>query len=307
MNKERHRIVGVIPAYNEEETIGRVILKTQKYVDRVLVCDDGSTDLTSELAEKLGCLVVRHSNNMGKGAALKTLFREVSKLEADIIVVLDADGQHDPAEIPLLVKPIIDGEADVVVGSRYADNACNEAPFYRWIGLFLMNFLCRKMANIRVKDTQSGFRAYSRRALDVIADFESEGYGVEMEQLNMAASHNLRIVEVPVTIRYRGLNRSSKKDPVTHGSEIITSLLRLVVEKRPLRFLGIPGIALTSAGVLSGIYLLLLFNATRYFSMPLAVATLGAMSLGFLLIVASITLYAVKKVLYVLKRTAEKY
>lgn len=301
----KYSIIACIPAYNEEETIGKVILKTQKYVDKILVCDDGSTDVTSELAEKLGSFVIRHFKNMGKGAALKTLFEEVSKLNPDIIVVLDADGQHDPSEIPHLIKPIVDGKADIVIGSRYVEKACNLAPFYRRIGLNLINFFSRKIGKIKVKDIQSGFRAYSRKPLKVIASFEAKGYGVEMEQLLIATEEKLRIVEVPVTIRYNGLKRPSKRNPLTHGSELIVTLLRLVIEERPLRYLGVPGIVLTSIGIVSGIYLVLLFNVNRYFSVPLSVITLGAISLGFMLIVTSLILYALKKLIIVLKAVSK--
>jgi len=116
-------IIACIPAYNEEATIAKVIIQTQKYVDKIIVCDDGSSDLTGLIAERLGAEVIRHERNLGKGAALRSLFKKAKELKAEIIVTLDADFQHDAADIPKLIKPILDGEADVVVGSRYFKGA----------------------------------------------------------------------------------------------------------------------------------------------------------------------------------------
>ena len=112
-------IVAVIPAFKEEENIAKVVLLTKKYVDLVIVGDDGSDDMTAEIAKALGAIVIRNNKNMGKGYTLKRLFNEALKLGADIIVTLDADGQHDPKYIPKLTEPIINGEADIVIGSRY--------------------------------------------------------------------------------------------------------------------------------------------------------------------------------------------
>jgi len=114
-------VVACIPAYNEEGSIAGVVVQARKYVDRVVVCDDGSVDLTGAIAEGLGAVVVRHGRNLGKGAALRSAFLRARELGADVVAMLDADGQHDPEEIPGLVEPILKGEADMVVGSRYVD------------------------------------------------------------------------------------------------------------------------------------------------------------------------------------------
>ena len=111
-------VVG-IPAYNEEKTIARVVLEAQKYADVVVVCDDGSADLTKQIAERLGADVVRHEQNSGYGAAIQTLFKRAKELRADVLVTLDGDGQHDPEEIPQLITPILTGNAEVVLGSRF--------------------------------------------------------------------------------------------------------------------------------------------------------------------------------------------
>jgi glycosyltransferase involved in cell wall biosynthesis len=126
-------VVACIPAFNEEGRIGGVVVQARKYVDRVVVCDDGSGDLTGEIAEGLGAVVIRHGRNLGKGAALRSAFLRARELGADVVVMLDADGQHDPEEIPGLVEPILKGAADMVVVSRYAEGSKTDAPLYRAI------------------------------------------------------------------------------------------------------------------------------------------------------------------------------
>ncbi|MDH5690862.1 MAG: glycosyltransferase family 2 protein, partial [Candidatus Bathyarchaeota archaeon] len=177
MKRNRVKTVAIIPAYNEEGSIAKVVLGARRYVDQVVVCDDGSNDMTFMIARAIGARVVRHSERLGKGEALRTLSKEVMELSPEIIVALDADGQHDPDEIHKLVKPIETGESDVVVGSRYVEGAKMAAPFYRRFGLRLINFLYRKVAGVQTKDTQSGFRAYSRKAFEFLVQCDAKGFG----------------------------------------------------------------------------------------------------------------------------------
>jgi glycosyltransferase involved in cell wall biosynthesis len=288
--------VACIPAFNEERTIASVVVRALKFVDRVVVCDDGSGDLTGEIAEGLGAVVVRHERNRGYGAALQSLFSEARRLGVDVVITLDGDGQHDPAEIPRIVKPILDGEADMVVGSRYVEGSRMDAPLYRRLGLRLINALSGKSGNSGVRDTQSGFRAFSSRALDVMLKCEAEGYGIATEQLALAQKGGLRVVEVPVAIRYRGLVYTSKKNPMYHGFELVDTVLRLVVEERPLLFLALPGTVIFLVGVGFGLYFLWYFNLTRYFSVPLSLLTVGMVFLGMILVISSMMLYAIKRI-----------
>jgi len=295
MDVSKPFVVACIPAYDEERSIGGVVVQAMKYVDRVVVCDDGSGDLTGEIAGGLGAIVVKHSRNMGKGAALRSAFLRAMELGPDVVVMLDADGQHDPDDIPRLVEPVVGGKADMVVGSRYVEGSVVDAPLYRRLGLRVVNFLSGKSGNSGVGDSQSGFRAFSARALEILLECESEGYGVETEQLMLAQKNGLRVVEVPVAVRYGGLENTSKKHPLAHGVELVGVVLRLVVEDRPLLFLGVPGFLLTVIGVFTGLYFLWYFNMTRYFSLPLALITFGALVLGFLLIVTSFILYVMSR------------
>ncbi|MBC7090505.1 MAG: glycosyltransferase family 2 protein [Nitrososphaeria archaeon] len=289
---KRFNIIACIPAYNEEKSIAKVILQTKRYVNQVIVCDDGSTDMTAEIAENLGAIVLKHTKNMGKGAAIKTLLEYAKQLKPDIIVTLDADGQHDPNGIPKLLKPIIEEKAEFVIGSRYVPGSKTETPLYRRIGLKIVNWLSGRG---KVKDTQSGYRAYPSKIVDLILQCESKGYGIEVEQLTLAIKNKLRIIEVPITIRYKNLENPSKRNPIRHGTELITIALRLIVEEKPLVFLGVPGILLIVIGLVSGVYLLLYFNMTRYFSIPIALITLGTLFTGILLVVTALILYSLTR------------
>ena len=281
-------VVAAIPAFNEEKTIAKVVLLARRHVDRVVVCDDGSRDMTAEIAEKLGAMVVRHQKNMGKGAALRTALECLKQLNPDVVVTMDADGQHDPKGIPRLLEPIIRGEADMVIGSRYVEGSETDAPFYRRLGLKFVNSVSRKGTKVVIGDTQSGFRAYSAKVLDLMQQCEAEGYGVETEQLAVAVRNGLRVVEVPIAVRYKGLEKTSKRNSVRHGAELVGMALRLLL-------LGVPGGMLTILGIGTGVYLLWYFNVTRYFSIPVALITLGALFMGTILFITSLMLYAITR------------
>lgn len=291
-------IVACIPAYNEERTIAAVVLKAQQYVDKVIVCDDGSTDLTGEIARRMGAEVLVHEKNRGKGAAIRSLLRRALALNADIIVTLDADLQHDPEEIPKLIDPILKGWTDVTLGSRFVSEAATDIPGLRLLGTRLINWITRISTRIHIKDIQTGFRAYNRRAAEIALGAEATGYGIEQEQLALLTKVGLKIIEIPVTIRYEGL-RTSKKHPLTHGGQLLANLLRLVIEGRPLLTIGVPGTLTLLTGTTSLCLLIWHFNKTRYFSLPLALITVGTITTGLLLLTTALTLYA-------LNRLAEK-
>ena len=306
MKNNRLKTVAIIPAYNEESTIAKVILRTRRYANSVIVCDDGSTDMTFKIAEALGAKVVRHGGRRGKGEALRTLFKEAMEQNPDVVVTLDGDGQHDPDWIPMLVKPIETGESDVVVGSRYVDGGKMDAPLYRRFGLRVMNFLYKKIVGVRINDTQSGFRAYSQKAFEYLIQCGAKGYGIEGEQLVLAARNGLRVMEVPISVKYKGLAATSKKSPLLHGVDLVSTLFRLAVEEKPLKCLGLPGTGLTCLGAMLGIYLLWIFNITRYFSIPVAMLTVGTLIVGLLLVIAAITLHGLKRINEKLKTFNEK-
>ena len=148
-----------IPAYNEENHIKDVIKNSLLHVDGVVVCDDGSTDNTAKIAKDAGAVVISHTKNQGYGAAITTLFDYARKENAQIMITLDGDGQHDPNHIPLLIDTIIKHDVDVVIGSRFLDDE-TKISNYRKAGIKIITSASNYGTNFKVTDTQSGFRAY---------------------------------------------------------------------------------------------------------------------------------------------------
>jgi glycosyltransferase involved in cell wall biosynthesis len=204
-------VVAGIPAFNEERTIAKLVLETQKYVDAVLVCDDGSTDCTAEIAERMGADVIRHEKNMGYGAAIKTLFTMARDLNADVLITLDGDGQHDPQEIPHLVEHVLKDKADIVLGSRFLGSEENGVPRYRSWGIRLISRLAGAASNYNFHDAQCGFRVYGHKALNGINLVEN-GMGSSVEILMKAKKEGLTVAEVPAKCQYRELERTSTKN-----------------------------------------------------------------------------------------------
>ena len=282
-------IVALIPAYNEERTIAKIVLKTKKYVDKVIVCDDGSTDMTGEIARALGAEVIRHERNMGKGVALRTGLEYAKKLDPDIVVVLDADGQHNPDEIPKLIEPLLRGETDIVIGSRFLTP--NEIPLYRRIGNRILTSLVNLKAGSRLTDTQSGFRAFNRRALEEIKVTE-KGMSVESQMIIDAIKKGLRASEIPITVSYKEARH--KRSPLLHFMEIVSLILRRTVEEKPILYLGLPGFMLILAGLIAGLRVLDIFMRTRAIAIGTALITAILTISGLLLIVIAILMHYIK-------------
>jgi glycosyltransferase involved in cell wall biosynthesis len=289
-------VVGV-PAYNEEKTIARVVLEAQKHADVVVVCDDGSTDLTRKIAERLGADVIRHEGNMGYGIAIKSLFERARELGADVLVTLDGDGQHEPAEIPSVLKPVVDGVADVVIGSRFVDDhGAKEMPFYRRFGAKLITKMVNGSAKNGVRDAQSGFRAYGREAIRNLR-FVEAGMGASVEILLDASKHNLKIIEVPSSCKYRnGEVATSTEHPVTHGLGVVMSIIRVIVEEKPLVILGIPAILCLVAGLGFGVWMLQLYALEHRIVTNVALASMTFVVLGSFMLSTAITLYAISRI-----------
>jgi len=217
-------IVAGIPAYNEEKTIAEVVLKAGCHVGEVLVCDDGSKDMTQIIARKNGAHVVEHQKNMGYGATMQTLFIKARELGADVLVVFDGDGQHDPDEIPELVKPVLEGRADIVIGSRFINGARMNVPLYRRMGILLITLLTKIFSGYPISDAQSGFRAFNHKALEKLKITE-DGWGSSVEVFFRAHDVGLRIVEVPVNCDYKDYPKASKHEPLRQGISIVASII----------------------------------------------------------------------------------
>ena len=284
-------IIAGIPAYNEEKTIAKVILLAQKHVDAVVVCDDGSQDLTADIAERLGAIVVSHEKNMGYGAAIQTLFEKAKALNADLLLTLDADGQHDALEIPKLIQPILENKADIVIGSRFLQQNSG-MPLYRRFGIKVLTKMTNSSRQKSVlTDAQCGFRAYNRKAIEGLS-LDENGMGVSAEVLLKARASGLVVTEVPVEVRYKGLETSTH-NPLRHGLGVISTIIRLVVEERPLIYLGVPGAVLLFIGVLFGLWTLQVYATAGYVVTNIALASLAFGLVGIFALFTSITLYAI--------------
>ena len=240
-----------IPAYNEEQYIQDVIKKSLPHVDKVVVCDDGSTDNTAKLAKDSGAIVISQKNQ-GYGAAIATLFEYARKENAQIMITLDGDGQHDPDQIPLLIDAITTHNVDVTIGSRFLDDT-TKASGYRKTGIKIITSASNYGTNFKVSDSQSGFRAYSKDAIDAIHPTE-QGMAVSTEILLKISNKGLSVAEVPITISYNG--DTSEQHSVPHGVSVLMNTIKYVSIRHPIQFYGIPGLALIVAGiVLGGIFL----------------------------------------------------
>lgn len=296
----RHRIVIVIPAYNEERFIGTVVLKSLRLADAVVVVDDGSVDCTAEVAEAAGAVIVRHAQNRGKGVALNTGFRRARELDPDVVVTIDADGQHVPEELPLVTEPVLEGHADIVVGSRYLDEK-SQVPVHRIWGHHVFNFMTNQVSGVRLTDSQSGFRAFSQKALRALS-FASNSFSVESEMQFLASQHNLRTVEVPITIHYHD---KPKRSVITHGMIVLNGVLRLIGQYRPLLFFGLPGLIVLLAGVVWGIWVIDIYRDNQVLATGYAMISILLGITGVLILFTGIILHSVRGLLIDLVRSKE--
>ena len=258
------------------------------HVDSVIVCDDGSTDKTADIAKKAGATVISHKKNKGYGAAVISLFEYARNNNAKIMVTLDGDGQHNPDQIPLLLNTITRHNVDVVIGSRFL-NQNTDAPGYRQRGIKIITSASNYGADLKVSDSQSGFRAYSKNAIDAIHPTE-EGMSVSTEILLKISNKGLSLAEIPITIFYDG--DTSKHNPVSHGMSVFANTIKYVSIKHPLPFYAIPGIAFILAGLITGgIFLDAYLNQQTVFFGSL-LASVVLFLLGAILCVTAIILFS---------------
>ncbi|NLG51760.1 MAG: glycosyltransferase family 2 protein [Chloroflexi bacterium] len=294
------KIVAIVPVYNEERFIGSVVLKTKEYASTVLVVDDGSTDGTAAVAKAAGAEVIRHEQNQGKGAALNTGFHRARELAADAIVTLDGDGQHFPEELCLVIQPILDGQADIVVGSRYLENT-SDVPQRRVWGHRFFNLITNQLSGVAVTDSQSGFRAFSRRALDALS-LSSKGFSVESEMQFLASDCNLRVCEVPITIKYLD---KPKRSVISQGLTVLGGILRLVGQHRPLLYFGVPGTILLAIGLIWGAQSISFYNQRQILSAGYVLVSTLLITLGALSFFAGLILHSIRGLLLdLLNRTS---
>lgn len=279
-----------LPAFNEEKNIASIISKLEKISNTIIVCDDGSSDLTSTIASKMGAIVISHKKNMGYGSAIRSLFLKAQELDVDVLVTFDADGQHDVNDINKVVEPISNNTADLVIGSRFLDQNEDDISSYRKTGIKIITKITNTSLKEKIKDSQSGFRAYNKEVISKITPSDY-GMGVSTEILIKASKNDFRIAEIPIKISYDG--DTPTHHPVSHGVSVTLSTLKFISIEHPLKFYGIPGIAFLIIGLFFTVWTLHLFSETREIVTNISLLAIGTIIFGTMLMMTSIILYSV--------------
>lgn len=269
-----------IPAYNEAGTIADVVTGAAQHADEVLVVDDASSDSTADRARDAGATVVQHTENNGYGGALNTIFDEAARRNADHLVIIDGDGQHDPSDIPAAVATQRDTEAEIVIGSRYESTGSDaQLPLYRRAGLAVVNTLTNLSLGVAskeswVKDTQSGFRTYTNDAVQKLSrdDTIGDGMSASTDILYHAHHNGYDVEEIGANISYDVADPSSH-NPVAHGLTLVANILKTIERDRPVTTLGIPGFISTLGGIGFGYWTFARYITTGTFPLGLAVTS----------------------------------
>ena len=277
-----------IPAYNEEKNIASIITKLKKITDSIIVCDDGSSDMTSEISKNLGAVVISHKKNMGYGAAINSIFQKSKEMKSDLLVTFDADGQHRVEDIEKVVEPIKNNNADLVIGSRFLDEK-SHIPNYRKIGIKVITQITNASIKKKLTDSQSGFRAYNKQVLSQISPSDM-GMGISTEILIKSSSKGLRIMEVPITVLYEG--NTSTHNPVSHGTSVLISTIKFTSIAHPLKFYGIPSIIFLIIGSTFTYLAIQFYSEVGRLNTNLTVIAAGTILIGTILLISAILLYS---------------
>jgi len=284
-------IIG-IPAYNEEKNIAPMILKLKESADKIIVCNDGSTDLTGKISEELNVITINHKENLGYGAAIRSIFLKAKELDGDILVTFDADGQHKIADIKNVILPIEKKQSDVVIGSRFLTKS-NSVPQYRKLGINIITKVTNSSLNKKLTDAQSGFRAYSKDVLRKIIPTDT-GMGVSTELLIKSSNLGFRISEVPITVSYEG--KTSTHNPVSHGVDVLLSTIKYTALERPLKFYGIPAMVFLVIGFSFTFLSIQFYAEVGRLSTNLTLISAGTVLIGVILAVTAILLFSLTSI-----------
>ena len=283
-----------IPAYNEEENIAKIISQLKDITSSIIVCDDHSTDNTNKIAKSLGVDVVTHSKNMGYGSAIKSIFAKAKEIDSDVLVTMDADGQHRIEDLKKILEPILSGTVDVCIGSRFLEKNVENVPSYRKVGIKVLTKLTNVSLKEAITDSQSGFRAYAKKAISEIIPTES-GMAISNEILLKASSLNLRIGEVPIVVLYDG--DTSTHNPVSHGTSVFVSTLKFIAIEHPLRFFVLPGVLVLLLGLFFVLWALQLFSDSGMLVTNITLIGIACLIFGAILIVNGINLFSITNLL----------
>jgi len=287
--------IAAMPAYNEAHSIAEVIKGCRKYVDRVVVVDDGSTDDTVDIAESLGAYVVRHEINRGYGAALRNCFETARNLGAGAMVIIDSDGQHDPSEIPQLLEPLKQG-FDLVIGSRFVNGNGKNVPIYLKFGMKVLDVATYIAGGLNVTDSQSGFRAYGRKAIDHI-NLNGTDMSAGSEILIQARDHKLKFTEVEIHCRY-DIEDCSSEHPFIHGPRVLFQILKDMEYRRPLYYFAVPGLIMTSIGFLMGLTFLQDYILGGYLRFGPTLLMVMLTIIGAFMIFTGIILHSISRMIF---------
>ena len=282
-----------IPAFNEEKNIASIITKLRKISDSIIICNDGSSDMTEEIAKEMGVIVISHEKNLGYGAAIRSLFEKAREMELDSLITFDGDNQHRIEDINSVFEPINEGSADIVIGSRFLNEGTENVPTYRKAGIRLITKVTNLSIKEKLTDSQSGFRGYNKKALKAIL-VSDEGMGVSTEILIKGSNLGLKIAEVPIKVNYEG--ETSTHHPVSQGTSVIISTLKFTSISHPLKFWGIPGIVLLGLGF---IFMFLSFQNLGYdrdIFTNYALVGIGGLVLGSIMMMTAAILYTIVSV-----------
>ena len=292
LNKEVKIAVG-LPAFNEEKNIGKIIAQLLNKSYAVIVCNDGSSDSTGIIAEKMGAIMINHKKNLGYGAAIGSIFKKAREDKFDILVTFDSDGQHRISDIEKIIEPIQNKMSDIVIGSRFTGDGKADMPKYRKLGIKVITDLVNSQTGKKITDSQSGFRAYNTKVLAQINPSES-GMGVSTEILIKADKQKLKIREIPITILYEG--ETSTHNPIAHGTSVILSTMKFISIEHPLKFYGIPGIGFLLMGLFFAIWTIQEFTSTGRIITNISLIGVGSIIFGMILTMTSIMLFSLVNV-----------
>jgi len=278
------KIIVATPAYNEEKYIGSIVLQARQYADEVMVVDDGSTDHTAKVAQLAGATVVQHGQNKGYGVAIQSILAQAKERAPDVLVILDADAQHNPDEIPALTKAIAEG-FDIVIGSRKLQRG--NIPPYRRFGQKVLSSMTNVISGTKLSDTESGFRAYSRKAIDTL-ELTEAGMAISAETIPAAVAKGLKVSEVPISITYT--KDGSTLNPVRHGLGVLHRVMVMISERRPLLFFGLFGVISIVLGVVAGVMVVRVLFASQVLNMGTALVSMLLVTIGILSISTGVIL-----------------
>ncbi len=287
--RSQDNIIIGLPAYNEERAVASVVLQAREYADKVIVVNDGSTDNTTRIAGLAGAEVIEHGENRGYGAAIQTILTEAGKRNADILVIIDADAQHNPDEIPQLIEAVRSG-SDVVIGSRQLHREA--IPGYRRLGQKVLAKFTNIASRQNLSDTESGFRAYSRKAIAEM-ELKQQGMAISAEIISEASHRGLKISEVPISVSYEDV--SSSQNPIIHGLGNLSRIFIFISERRPLLFFSVIGGILVILGIIAGIGVLQTYYGSSVFATGTALLCMLLVTLGTLSIFTGVILNAIIK------------